>query len=375
MMLATRTARVLLGGTMMGVLMLALATIVVRDAVVGENPDADDLAPRRIERDVQGLWIDPRALDGLPTDGAAWDALDETADALSEGIDPDLNERNDHNTVVLAAALVAVREDDDDLRRDVASAIDDAVDATGEVTDALSVARKLVTYVVAADLIHLGDVDPSDDRAFRAWLDEMRHQRSTSDAGRSVVSTHEERPNNWGTHAGASRIAAALYLEDEKDLDRAADVFAGWLGDRDRYAGFEYGDLSWQCDPARPVAVNPDGCTIEGHDVGGVLPDDQRRAGDFEWPPDRENYVWEALQGAVVQAELLHRAGYDAWEWGDQALVRAMTWLHEEADYPAEGDDTWIPWLVNRGTGTRFPAITPSEPGKNLGYTDWTHTG
>lgn len=58
--------------------------------------------------------------------------------------------------------------------------------------------------------------------------------------GRTVVSTHEDRPNHWGTHAGGARIAVALYLHDAEDLERAGTVFRGWLGDRDAYAGFKY---------------------------------------------------------------------------------------------------------------------------------------
>ena len=50
-----------------------------------------------------------------------------------------------------------------------------------------------------------------------------------------------------------------------------------------------------------------------------------------------ENYVWEALQGAFVQAWILHRAGYPALEWQDRALLRAVRWLHETAAYQAEG--------------------------------------
>jgi hypothetical protein len=70
----------------------------------------------------------------------------------------------------------------------------------------------------------------------------------------TLVSTHEDRPNNWGTHAGASRVAVAVYLGDSAELERAAQVFKGWLGDRASYAGFNYGDLSWQCDAANPSA-------------------------------------------------------------------------------------------------------------------------
>jgi hypothetical protein len=95
------------------------------------------------------------------------------------------------------------------------------------------------------------------------------------------------------------------------------------------------------------------------------------------WPPPKENYVWEALQGAVVQAQLLSRTaiGYGlAWQWEEQALLRAVRWLHDVCKYPASGDDRWIPWLVNRAYGTSFPAGVGSV-GKNMGFTDWTHAG
>jgi len=62
--------------------------------------------------------------------------------------------------------------------------------------------------------------------------------------------------------------------------------------------------------------------TKDGHRIDGVLPDDQRRGGSFGWPAPRENYVWEALQGALAQAVILHRAGYDVWNWEDRALLR-----------------------------------------------------
>jgi hypothetical protein len=189
---------------------------------------------------------------------------------------------------------------------------------------------------------------------------------------KTLQSTHEIRPNNWGTHAGASRAAVAFYLGDRSELDRTATVFRGWLGDRSTYAGFKYGDLDWQSDPSAPVAINPVGATHEGHSIDGVLPDDQRRAGGFVWPPQRENYVWEGLQGALAQAIILHRAGYDVWNWEDRALFRAVRWLHEEANFPAEGDDSWQPHVVNHFYGTDFPAPVPSRSGKNVGFTDWT---
>ena len=206
---------------------------------------------------------------------------------------------------------------------------------------------------------------------FRPWL---RRALTEKLGGRTLRSTHEERPNNWGTHAGASRAAVAVYLGDKQDLERTAQVFKHWLGDRGAYSGFDYGkDLSWQCDPARPVGVNPKGCQKKGHSLDGVLPDDQRRSGPFQWPPPHENYVYEALQGAVVQAVILNRAGYDTFEWGDRALLRAYKWLYEVANYPARKDDVWQLPVVDHFWGTHFWDGSPASCGKNMCWTDWTH--
>jgi hypothetical protein len=74
----------------------------------------------------------------------------------------------------------------------------------------------------------------------------------------------------------------------------------------------------------------------------------------------------------MVQAELLSRAGYPAWEWENRALLRAAQFLYD-LGWEANGDDTWQPWLINYVYGTDFPTTTPARPGKNMGWTDWTH--
>jgi hypothetical protein len=311
-----------------------------------------------------GIWTSAEELAALPTSGKAWDAV---LAAANEAIsDPKLSDQEDPDNVrVMARALVFARTGEARYRDEVVAACRAAIgtEAGGRT---LALGRELAAYVIAADLVGL----PADlEASFRAWLDSVRKQELD---GRTLVSTHEDRPNNWGTHAGASRIAVALYLGDRADLERAARVFRGWLGDRASYAGFEYGELDWQADPANPVGINPVGSRRDGHSLDGVLPDDQRRAGAFVWPPPKENYVWEALQGALAQAVMLERAGYDVWSWSDRALLRAATWLHTQASFPAEGDDTFSPWILNRAYGTSFPAPLPSRPGKNVGFTDWT---
>lgn len=311
------------------------------------------------------IWISRRALMARPVSGAAWERLKQQADAAA-GV-PNLKDQNQMNNVyVLAKALVYARTGQtryrDEVRAQCMAAIGTEVGGR-----TLALGRELAAYVIAAGLVGL---EPEEDDVFRNWL---RTCLSENLDGQTLRSTHEKRPNNWGTHAGASRAAIAVYLGDRAELARTAKVFRGWLGDRSAYAGFSYGNLSWQSDEARPVGINPLGASKLGHSVDGVLPDDQRRAGDFLWPAPKENYVYEALQGAVVEAVILSNAGYDVWNWSDRALLRAYGWLYAVADYPAEGDDTWQAPLIDHFYRTSLWNGSRVSPGKNMGWTDWTH--
>lgn len=320
---------------------------------------------------VSGIWIGSAEIAQLPTSGAAWSSVKARADS-SCGT-PDLANQDDStNVCILAKALVFARIGQEAYRSDVVTALRSIVNMGTYNGRALALGRELAAYVISADLISLKTHDPTLDQQFRAKLVELRTTPTSGGPG-SLVECHENRPNNWGTHCGGSRAAVAAYLGDTAELARVAQVFKGWLGDRTSYAGFSYGDLSWQCDPSRPVGINPLGCTKNGHPIDGVLPDDQRRGGGFTWPPPKENYVYEALQGALVQAVILKRAGYDPFNWENRALLRAFQWLHTQANFPAEGDDTWEPHIINFFYGASFPAPVPSSPGKNVGWTDWTH--
>ena len=322
--------------------------------------------------DNSGIWISADELMRLPTSGPAWDNIRANADKSTWM--PNLSNQNDAvNVRVMAKAIVYARTGETKYRTDVIKACMAAIGTErGGIT--LALGRELIAYVIAADLVGL---PPAEDAVFRDWLRAALTERL---GGRTLQSTHEDRANNWGTHAGASRAAVAVYLGDSAELERTAKVLKGWLGDRAAYAGFKYGkDLSWQADPSRPVGINPRGATKEGHSIDGVLPDDERRCGSFQWPPCKTNYVWEGLQGALAQAVILHRAGYDVWNWSDNALLRAVEWMHNTVfedgkNYPAEGDDTWQPHLINYYYGTNFPAPVPARPGKNVGWTDWTHS-
>ncbi len=316
------------------------------------------------------LVLSDEEIRALPIEGVAWDGL--VAYAREPIEDPDLSDQNDRDNLrTLAKAILYIRTGDAKSRLEVIDACTKVIDTQAGST--LPLARELAAYVIAADWVGL---PPETDAAFRRFLDRVRR---TSLGGKTLISTHESRPNNWGTHAGATRIAIARYLHDDTDLAAAARVFQGWLGDRDSYDAFEYRELSWQADRSAPVGINPLGSTLEGHSVDGCLPDDQRRGGSFVWPPPRENYAYEALQGAVLQAILLDRAGYDVWQWQDRALWRAFRWLETEANFPAEGDDEWQPFVVRHFSGVDSPptplpeAERAAQPGKNFGFTDWLY--
>jgi hypothetical protein len=323
-----------------------------------------------------GVWLTRAEVRALPESGPAWEQVLEVAD--QEMGHADLSDQNErHDVHVLAAALAYARTGDDRFRRKVAAGVSDAV-GTEKGGRTLSLARGLIAYVVAADLIDLRHYDAGKDRRFRDWLSAVRTEKLEPADNPTLIATHELRPNNWGTHAGAARIAADIYLGDTRDLARAAAVFKGWLGDRSIYHGFRYGDTSWQADPGAPVGVDPQGAVKDGHSIDGALPDDMRRGCDVRFPPCPTLYPWEAMQGAVEQAEMLSRQGYDAWNWGDRALRRAATFLFDlhdrygAEDWGAPAGDAWIPWLLNARYGTHFPTQSPAAPGKGMGFTDWT---
>lgn len=318
----------------------------------------------------EGILASPTDLAALPTSGPAWQNLLNWAG--ESAANPDIGDQNDQtDAVVVAKALVYARTGQSQYRQQVIAAIMEAM-GTESGSGILAVARNLAAYVIAADLVRL---DVEDDVVFRAWLEGVRFEVFDGKGpDLSLVSCHEQRPNNFGTHCGTSRLAAALYLGDEAEVQRAANVFRGWLGDRSAYAGFNFGsDLTWHCDPDRPVGINPSNCSKDGRPLGGVLPDDQRRAGSYQWPPPKENYVWEALQGAVTQAYILERQGYDSFGWSNQALHRAVRWLYMDADFQAGNDDTGTVWLINNVYSANFElGSSAARPGKNgLGFYDW----
>ena len=107
--------------------------------------------------------------------------------------------------------------------------------------------------------------------------------------------------------------------------------------------------------------------------LDGALPDDMRRGGSFQWPPVATGYPWEALQGALLEAVLLARAGYPTWQWENRALERAVRFLVDQVGWPAVGDDSWQTFLTDAVYRSHDHGSRPSRPGKNFGFTDWLY--
>jgi len=324
---------------------------------------SSDVPPPKPEPGVRsGAWISYDTLMTLPTDGVAWNNIFNAAQ--KDISNPNLSDQNDNTDVyTLAKALVGVRLDNQTYIDQVHSTLLKVIN-TEDGGRTLALGRNLVPYIIAAELTRF------DNTQFDNWLKTLPNKILD---GKTLVTTHETRPNNWGTMAGASRAAIAVHLEDWDELDRVAKVFKGWLGDRESYAGFKYGDLSWQANPDAPVGINPQGATKDGFLIDGALPDDMRRGGSFKIPPPTTDYPWGALQGAVVQAEILwYAGGYDVWQWEDKALLRSRQFL-ERIGWEPTGDDMWIDSLFDFHYNTNY-SYADTPPGKIMGWTSWTHS-
>ena len=335
---------------------------------------------------VDFLLMPGSELRALPTTGPAWAYLVTTAH--SSWPRPDFKDLdNQTNSLALAAALVYARTGDLDMRakaRDAIMAVIPTFDGS-DLGEGLGPLRQSAGWVLAADFAQL---EGEDETAFRAFLERVlteptgRHSR-----WHHVVAAHDDSSNNWGAWAGAARIAALLYLDE--DLDAAVDTFRGFLGDRGSWDGFlgqtdpiAQSAAEWACDGTlerfRPVNSS---CTRAGINLDGAIPVDIHRGSDgIQWPPAVNGimYTHETIAGYMLQAELLYRNGYpDIWGTEDEALRRmADVITRSEAD----GGPRWnpgrvqrhIPWLLNLRYGTDYPSV-PAEYGRAFGYTDWLY--
>jgi hypothetical protein len=320
----------------------------------------------------EGILLSHGELMALPTSGPGWDAIMARINRPIGG-PYRLATRDDSNKDVLALALAGARLDDENYKGLARDRLAEMMDAPRDTDDVLGTLRHLQTYIISADLIDLASFDPGLDADFRRWLAaEIRFDYSGGGGGGSVISTHEKKPNNFGTHAGATRIAAALYLGDDAELRAARDIWYGWATGDPEYtpSGRVWRGTNWQCDQDRPAGINVAGCARNGHSLDGVIPEDQERCGEFSWPPCDTNYIHGATDGMTLSFWMLARQGEDPWAWGDQAALRQMQWKYDVGQPPYAGFRWQIP-VIEDAYGIDLPGNDPTATSTNFGYADW----
>jgi hypothetical protein len=316
-----------------------------------------------------GIWISRTELMALPTSGSAWTNIVNAANG-SWGSANLADNNSNHDMMVLAGALVAARTDSSAMRSKVIAGIN-SLKSSG-FARVLEMSRNIPGYVIAADVIGLKDIDPTTDSWFRGFIAGLRTKPlSGHSGGDNLRETAMFSANNWGGRSRAAMVAIDLYLGDTTDIRDIVTAVRGYLGEAVSHR-LNFTDTNWHANPSNKAGINRRGATISGRNVDGVIPEDQRRTGEFSWPAPAGNYPWGALEAESMSASMLHRAGLMSFSAGDSAIARAASWLYNVNNNPASGDDTGTPWIINKYAGTSFPT-TPASMGKSIAWTDWTH--
>ena len=308
-----------------------------------------------------GIFISPADLAALPRSGAAYEAV--AAAAGRPWPKPDLsNPDGRHQLHVLAAALLGDRASARDGIRDALATF-----VPGRESTVLALGRQLPAYIVAADVIDLAAFDPGVDTQLRAdlatWRDGVvgTHQRWST-----LSFTFGDSSNNWGAHTGAAVIAIDAYLQRPLDADWA--IYRGFTGDVEAHRFPQppiarrtwYGARTWT-----PVQMLPN----DPRD--GAVTEDAWRAGRY--PKISNTYVMDSAQALAVQAELLSRAGYPAWD----LLRRPAEFLMREGSpwskAGGRGGQT-LAFLYNRRLGLQAPTGNVGDGmAWSFGFGNWLY--
>lgn len=339
--------------------------------VIIDNFAATPIKPVNVTNN--GIWISTEEIMRLPMSGPAWGRVLSAANSNWGSVCLyDNNCTHDVNT--LAGALVAVRMNDNVMRNKVITGLQAATKS--DLSRALELSRGLQTYIIAADIIGYHDV------GFENWVRQMLTVDIPGHSGNGVLGTALNSSNNWGGHARASVAAAAIYLNDANYKQKLLTAYKAFIGMPSVGNTLVYNDTNWHFDPNNKSGVNRIGSVRSGVNISGVLPEDWRRSAEYKWPPSTSGYMWEGMQGFVVTAVILHRAGMLPFNSGDNAVMRAMDVLYAKGEASlnnpiyinsASADDTWIPWVVNYYLKEKRYPTEVANPGKNMGWTDWTH--
>jgi hypothetical protein len=331
-----------------------------------------------------GLWITKDEILQLPKTGAAWTAVYDAATS-SWGTPNLADQNNKHGLKVLAGAYVAIRNNDAAMlqkTREGIMAAKRTFDASSDWNTSngvLAFGRLWPAYAAAEDLVRLA---AADDAELVAWLRVMQTQTiGTHGRWYSLKVCHEDDAANWAAFAGAARIAIAVRLGDQAEIDRCALILRALLGERSVFPGGGYfvpsSGIDWSCGNSSTwVGVNgPCSKTVSGatRDLDGC-PVIDTGDGALSWPPPSTSYPWECWQGWYVQAEILYRRGYPAYQWSNQALRRGLAFM-QRAGWSITNPARHVPWIANARYGTSFPVTSPNTDGRAMTWTDWTHAG
>jgi PKD repeat protein len=337
--------------------------------------------------DTAGILLSPAQLAALPTTGAGWQAIVDRVNSPYGGCYC-LGQRDDSNKDVLAHALYGARLGDATAKAFVRDKISAVMAGGRDTNDVLATLRNLSAYIISADLIDLKTYAPSVDTSFRSWLrTEINFNYAGGGGGGSVVSIHDYKANNFGTHAGADRLAADLYLgttADLADYQTARDVWYGWATGDPFTDGRNWTGTNWQCTPTGTTAygINPAGCTRDGHSFDGIIPEDMTRQGEYTgawppytgpWPPATgggENYIQGAMDGATLSFAIITHHGENAWAWGSNAAKRQLDWKYANGQPPYSGFKWQIP-VIEKAYGVDYTGNDPTATSTNFGYADW----
>jgi len=320
----------------------------------------------------KGILLSPAELMALPTSGPGWDAIMARIKSPYGG-SYTLGTRDESNKDVLANALAGARLNNAAYKAFARDKIAHMMAAPRNTGDVLGTLRHLQTYIISADIIDLASFDPALNGKFRTWLaNEIRANYSGGGGGGSVISIHNKKPNNFGTHAGATRIAAALYLGDAAELKAARDVWYGWATGDPAYTPQTrtWTGTSWQCDSSHPRGINATGCSRSGVSLDGVIPEDQERCGEFSQTPCATNYIQGATDGMTLSFWMLARQGENPWAWGDRAALRQMKWKYASGQAPYSGFRWQIP-VIEKAYGIDLAGNAPTATSTNFGFADW----
>ncbi len=313
------------------------------------------------------IWTSAEELASIPMSGPAWDALLDGAN--QDCSNPDISDHNDNtNAYVLAAAIVYARTGEVNYKNKVVSACEKVVADGKPAGKTLAWARETGAYALAADLVGYRTLD------FESWLFNMAEVYFAED-NRTMRQMFETRPNNWGAHAFGTLCAIYRYLGDTSALSEAREFWIQAVVGPN--PGLKYrSDFSWHLDENNLRWINPKDAVKAGINIDGIIPDDMRRGGSLQEPPIHTNYAWGGLQGLVMAARILGRAGMSIWEVADSAVYRAAYALQVRYanlygnEWQAEGDDEWMLPFFDEAYGTNWSNDQPRlwKHGKNAGW-------